>query len=154
MGHIHQRIDFTASVYVVFEGKVLLHMHKIHKMWLPPGGHIELDEDPVEAAIREAKEEVGLDVKIIGETMPVGNEIYNYREIVAPRHLGRHDISSTHEHVVFVYYAVSETDEVKVSHHDHEKAETQWCSLEDLNTMDLLPNVRFYAKEALEELGE
>ena len=154
MPHIHEKIDFTAETFIVHKNKVLLRMHDKLKVWMSVGGHIELDEDPVEAAIREAKEEVGLDVKIIGETMPVGNEIYNYREIVAPRHLGRHDISSTHEHVVFVYYAVSETDEVKVSHHDHEKAETQWCSLEDLNTMDLLPNVRFYAKEALEELGE
>jgi 8-oxo-dGTP pyrophosphatase MutT (NUDIX family) len=34
-------------------------------MWLPPGGHCEPNEDPVQAAIREAKEETGLDVRII-----------------------------------------------------------------------------------------
>ncbi len=42
MAHIHERIDFTASVYVVYENKVLLHKHKKLGVWLPPGGHVEL----------------------------------------------------------------------------------------------------------------
>ncbi len=57
MAHIHEKIDFTASVYIVFKNKVLLHKHKKLGIWLQPGGHIELDEDPNEAALREAKEE-------------------------------------------------------------------------------------------------
>ena len=34
---------------------------------MPPGGHIDPDETPQEAACRECKEETGLDVEIIGE---------------------------------------------------------------------------------------
>jgi 8-oxo-dGTP pyrophosphatase MutT (NUDIX family) len=34
-------------------------------MWLPPGGHCEPNEDPVEAACREALEESGLEVTVI-----------------------------------------------------------------------------------------
>jgi 8-oxo-dGTP pyrophosphatase MutT (NUDIX family) len=34
-------------------------------MWLQPGGHIENDELPHETAIRECKEETGIDVKIV-----------------------------------------------------------------------------------------
>jgi 8-oxo-dGTP diphosphatase len=30
-------------------------------LWLPPGGHIEPDEDPVDTARREAREELGID---------------------------------------------------------------------------------------------
>src|SRR3989344_5633404 len=112
------------------------------------GGHIELDEDPVEAVIREVKEEVGLDIKVAGETRPVENEIYKYREIIVPKHLGRHNINDTHEHVVFVYYATSDNDEIKDSKSDHERGQTLWATSEDLDRMDLLPNVRFYAKEA------
>ena len=33
---------FTVAVFVVWEGKVLLHFHRKLGMWLPPGGHIEL----------------------------------------------------------------------------------------------------------------
>jgi 8-oxo-dGTP pyrophosphatase MutT (NUDIX family) len=34
-------------------------------MWLPPGGHLELNEDPVQGACREAEEESGLQVEVI-----------------------------------------------------------------------------------------
>lgn len=68
MPHLHEKIDFVSSVYIVNGDAVLLRKHDKYKMWLPPGGHIELDEDPSEAAIREAKEEVGLDVTLSGIT--------------------------------------------------------------------------------------
>lgn len=35
-------------------------------MWVVPGGHVKHNEDLEEAVIREAKEETGLDVKIVG----------------------------------------------------------------------------------------
>ena len=51
---------FTATGFVVHEGATLLHWHPKVKMWLPPGGHIEPNEDPVEAALREIEEETGV----------------------------------------------------------------------------------------------
>ena len=153
MPHIHEKIDFTAEAFIVYKNKILLRMHYKLKVWMSVGGHIELDEDPVQAVIREAKEEVGLDIKVAGEVKPVENEIYNYREIIAPKHLGRHNITNTHEHVVFVYHATSNTDEIKDSESDHERSQTCWVTKEELAQMDLLPNVRFYASEALKELG-
>lgn len=57
---------FTAGAYIIDEEKkVLLIYHRKLKKWLPTGGHVELNETPAEAAIREAKEETGLDVEII-----------------------------------------------------------------------------------------
>jgi 8-oxo-dGTP pyrophosphatase MutT (NUDIX family) len=41
---------------------VLLHLHRKLGMWLPPGGHIERDELPDDAAVREVFEETGLRV--------------------------------------------------------------------------------------------
>ena len=67
MAHINKLIDYTVVIYIVFENKVLLVNHKKLRKWLPLGGHIELNEDPEEAAIREAKEESGLDIEIIAE---------------------------------------------------------------------------------------
>lgn len=55
----------TATAYVVSDEKTLLLWHRKLRMWLPPGGHCEPDEDPVEAAIREALEETALDVEVI-----------------------------------------------------------------------------------------
>jgi len=62
MPHIHDKIDFTVEVFIVHKNKVLLRMHDKFHIWCSIGGHIELDEDPIEAAYRKVKEGVGPDV--------------------------------------------------------------------------------------------
>jgi hypothetical protein len=42
--------DFTVAVFVVHQGRVLLHFHEKLRRWLPPGGHIEPNELPDDAA--------------------------------------------------------------------------------------------------------
>lgn len=52
----------TASAIVIDErGRVLLHRHKRLGTWLQPGGHLGPDEDPPTAALRETREETGVD---------------------------------------------------------------------------------------------
>lgn len=54
--------QFTATVYIIKDHKVLLLLHpKFHK-WLPPGGHLEENEAPHECALREVLEETGLEI--------------------------------------------------------------------------------------------
>lgn len=55
----------TATAYIVAGGRTLLLWHRGLRMWLPPGGHLEPNEDPVQGAVREAREEAGLDVEVI-----------------------------------------------------------------------------------------
>ncbi len=153
MAHIHDKIDFTVEVFIVHKNKVLLRMHDKHNIWLSVGGHIELDEDPIEAAYREVKEEVGLDIKIAGEALSFGEDDYSY--LVTPKYLGRHKVNDNHEHVVFVYFATANTDILTDSTLEHEKgAETKWATLADLQSMNLRPNILHLATEALKELGE
>jgi len=56
---------FTSTAYIVTGGRTLLLWHAKLGMWLPPGGHCEPNEDPVQAAVREAAEETGLLVEVI-----------------------------------------------------------------------------------------
>jgi 8-oxo-dGTP pyrophosphatase MutT (NUDIX family) len=53
---------FTASCYIVDgEGRMLLHHHRRLDRWLQMGGHVEGDETTSMAALREAREESGLE---------------------------------------------------------------------------------------------
>jgi 8-oxo-dGTP pyrophosphatase MutT (NUDIX family) len=70
MPHIHDKIDFTVAIFVVQQAQVLLVHYRALDKWLPLGGHIELDEDPEQAALREVREESGLDVELLGERSP------------------------------------------------------------------------------------
>lgn len=58
---------YTAGAIVLDDDAVLLVKHRNHGLWLQPGGRVEPHEDPAQAAVREVKEETGIDVKIIGD---------------------------------------------------------------------------------------
>ncbi len=53
----------TGSAIVTGPRGVVLHKHKLLGLWLQPGGHVDPGEAPWEAALREAAEETGLDVR-------------------------------------------------------------------------------------------
>jgi 8-oxo-dGTP pyrophosphatase MutT (NUDIX family) len=55
----------TVSGLVVHDGKVALHWHRKIGAWLPAGGHIEPNEDPVQATLREINEEFSLEVEVL-----------------------------------------------------------------------------------------
>jgi 8-oxo-dGTP pyrophosphatase MutT (NUDIX family) len=57
--------QLTASVWIISNSnpkKLLLVHHKKMGKWQQPGGHVDLFENPVEAAVREVREETGLDI--------------------------------------------------------------------------------------------
>lgn len=57
----------AAGVLVEHEGKVLLVRRAVNPrtgMWTFPAGFVEFDENPAEAAVRECREEAGLEVKV------------------------------------------------------------------------------------------
>jgi 8-oxo-dGTP pyrophosphatase MutT (NUDIX family) len=150
MPHIHEKIDFTVEVFIVYKNRVLLRKHDKYKIWLSVGGHIELDEDPNQAALREVEEEVGLDVKLAGIIPDLKNDDADYHQLIAPRFLGRHNASPTHEHIVLVYFARSETDKLIL---EKENDECIWVSKDDIKKMGLRANVMSHALAALEELA-
>ena len=67
-------VHVTGSAIIVGRRGVVLHLHKRLQRWLQPGGHVEPGETPWDAARREAVEETGLAVELVGEpgeTQPV-----------------------------------------------------------------------------------
>lgn len=140
---------FEASTYIVHNNKVLLQHHMKLKFWVPVGGHLERDELPQEGAIREAKEESGLDVTLYDPDAPLG--LTETTQLIRPMHMNLHHINDFHQHISFVYFATCDTDEVMPQ--EGETKELQWVSKDDIDGLDAPDNVRAYAKHALEVLG-
>jgi len=151
MAHIHEKIDFTASVYIVKDDCVLLHKHKKLGTWLQPGGHIELDEDPNQAAMREAKEETGFDVELIGSGSATR---YNDRikDLVPPMFLNRHAFDDTHEHIDFSYFGRVIGGELI----PEDGVEMRWISREEIDSNNLQLNeaTRHHALAALDYFAQ
>ena len=59
--------EFSAGGIVFKNGQVLLTQHSQNKHWSFPKGWIDQGESPEEAAIREVKEEGGVEAEIIGK---------------------------------------------------------------------------------------
>lgn len=161
MPHIHTGLgqtDFTASVFVVYQNKVLLRFHDKHKIWLVPGGHVELDEVPEDAAVREVKEEVGLDVKLwTGNTADFFTTAVTpdvYRELIPPVLMNVHKINDEHRHIDLVYFATATTD-VIVEPETHEKSGgCCWFTKEELSSsLDVEERIKQYGAKALEALS-
>jgi 8-oxo-dGTP pyrophosphatase MutT (NUDIX family) len=53
-------VHVTASSIVLGIRGIVLHRHKRLGIWLQPGGHIDANERPEDAALREAFEETGI----------------------------------------------------------------------------------------------
>ena len=152
MAHIHEKIDFTVAIFIVHEGRVLLIHHRNLNKWLPVGGHIELDEDPEMAALREAKEESGFDIELIGERPPTSGK--GTRALIAPRFLDIHYISATHEHIGMMYWARPKTGQLTLASAEHH--DIRWCSSEELDALQppMDQAVKWYCRKALEEMGK
>jgi len=151
MAHIHEKIDFTVAIFVVHEGKILLVHHRRLNKWLPLGGHIELDEDPEQAALREALEESGFEVELIGDRPPTTEP--GTRALLAPRFLDIHRISDTHEHIGMIYWARPRQGTLTLAPAEHH--DIRWCTPAALETLQppMSGAVKWYCRKALEEIG-
>ena len=149
MAHIHEKIDFTVAIFVVDKARVLLVHHRKLDKWLPLGGHVELDEDPEQAALREAKEESGLDVQLLGERPPTTSP--GTRALIAPRFLDIHRISDTHEHIGMIYWARPKAGEVTLAATEHH--DIRWCTEAELDLLRpaMSSAVKWYCCKAIQE---
>lgn len=131
--------QFTASVYIFDEDnqKVLMIYHRKLQKWLPPGGHMDANETPPEAARREAREETGLEIEFIAQEN-VWVDRWNANSFERPYLCLLEEIPSVggqpaHQHMDMVYVArknggtlieSSETDGIR------------WFSMEDVEKLN------------------
>lgn len=134
---------FTASA-IVFDDpgagrgngwEVLLVHHNKLGQWLYPGGHIDPNEDPAQAAQREVLEETGLHTEIISDPLFSHPAVTTH---APPYAIIEMDVTDTkvgpHRHIdlVYVLRAASRTLSAQLD----EVAAARWVPIADLATLD------------------
>lgn len=148
MPHIHHLYDFTITAFITYQDKVLFVHHPRYGKWIAPGGHIELNEDPEQALIREIEEETGLKTEIISTKPSIPGS--SRKLLPTPEFMDVHEANAPHQHISFVYFAKALSDSFVLS---DEHLAMKWFSQDDLASIEynLDPVDVFYAKKALEQ---
>ena len=142
------KTDLTVGAYIIHEGKLLLVYHNKLRTWLPPGGHIETNETPDEAVIREVQEEVGLEVILLKQAQ------LNYEPVqrcALPFHTDVHNVGD-HNHYGLFYLCKPKTTEVTLN--SKEAKQFRWVTEQDLEDTLYRESVREIGKQAFKRHKE
>ena len=123
----------SAHVVILKDGNVLILKRSSTDKWMPdhyglPGGKLEVEEDPLEAACRECKEEANL--------------------IVSPKDLVFLPKVSKEKHHAF-YYTPKFKGEPKL---DFEHSDFKWINPKELSKYKVVPDLPHIIAAALEDL--
>jgi 8-oxo-dGTP pyrophosphatase MutT (NUDIX family) len=143
---------FTVAVFVVHDGRVLLHYHRKLGKWLPPGGHIEDNELPDDAAVREVLEETGIDVQLVGPYGLAEPPVDAPHQLIVPAGIQVEPIYPGHQHIDLVYFAVP----VGAAEIDAQLAasdQVAWYAAADLAGLGATEEIQAWARRALDALG-
>lgn len=99
--------DFTVAVFVGWDRHVLLHYHEKLGRWLPPGGHIEPNELPDEAAVREVFEETGVIATLLSQPLNEVDMPGQPFQLCRPAGVQLAEIAPGHQHIDLVYFATA-----------------------------------------------
>ncbi len=157
---------FTATAFVIdSKNRVLLLWHKRLLRWMPPGGHVEENETPEDAAKRECKEETNLDVEIVGDPHEdlFRKNPHEGRMLKKPIALLLENIPESkernepaHEHMDFLYIArpLNETDAREAA--PEESGGMKWFTKKEIEALDeqteIFSNVKEYILRTLDQL--
>jgi len=119
---------FTASSWVVNKErtKVLMIYHNIYKSWAWTGGHADGDADLLNVAVRELKEETGVEnVKVLDDN------IFSLEIVCVNGHVKRGKYVSSHVHLNVTYLLeVDEAEKLKIK--EDENSGVKWINIEDV----------------------
>jgi 8-oxo-dGTP pyrophosphatase MutT (NUDIX family) len=137
MPHIHELYDFTVSFYILHptEKKLCLHFHVKLDKWAQLGGHIELDEDPMESLERELLEEAGISKNeytiVAADNYP---KLTNTKTYPAPFSLVIYKYGDmAHKHIDLPYVVQSKTLELKPQ--SGESMQIDWFTLKQIREL-------------------
>ena len=117
----------TASAWVVNpqRSKVLMVYHRLYDSWSWAGGHADGEEDLLAVALREVREETG-----VQRLRPVTEEIYSLEVLTVDGHEKRGRYVPSHLHLNVTYLLETEEDQpLRIC--EAENSGVAWFSLAD-----------------------
>ncbi len=147
---------FTATGYVVnaTRTRMLLVRHRKLGLWLPPGGHLEANEVPHEAAVREVLEETGVHARpvplnpVLSSTGPGVSELPR-PWVMLEQHIPATAREPEHTHLDLCYLLEAD-DPVASLAQDAEVSAAQWWDRTAIDReADVADAVRSFARTHL-----
>lgn len=118
---------FTASNWIVNKEKtkVLMIYHNIYKSWAWTGGHADGEEDLLRVALKEAKEETGLqNFKLLSKG------IYGLQILTVDGHIKKGKYVSSHLHLDCCFLIeADESEKIKIK--EDENSDIKWINIEE-----------------------
>jgi 8-oxo-dGTP pyrophosphatase MutT (NUDIX family) len=147
---------YTATVYVVNDGATALHEHRRLGIRIPPGGHVDRDELPHRAGLREVREETGLEPTL--ETEGTAVESPAGRTLPQPRYQMLYDIDTfdgevAHQHIDHIYFAGVDSRDIDPGEGEEGPDVWDWYTPADLRAADVDADVVQIGTEAIEAVG-
>ena len=124
----------SCGCIIIKNNKVLLVYENGRNFWGFPKGHVEEGENEIQTALREVKEEIGIDVEI--------NESKRY----SINYIIRNEIDKTS-----VFFIATPKQE-KIEKQESEIKEVKWCDFEEVLEILTFDNWKEMFKKVIEDL--
>ena len=121
------RSHMTASAWIVNRdrSRVLMAYHNLYQSWAWLGGHADGEEDLLAVALREAREESGLQ-----HVQPVSEEIFSVEVLTVDGHVKRGQYVPSHLHLNVTYLLEADETDALFAKPD-ENSGVRWFALEE-----------------------
>lgn len=119
----------TSSPWIMNETgtKVLMIYHNIYQSWGWCGGHCDGDDNVLEVALREGREETGLK-----NLKPVTEELFAIDILPVPRHYKKGKFISSHIHINTTFLCIGDDSET-LHHKPDENSGVKWIPIEEID---------------------
>ena len=146
----NETFHFTASAWVTDEShtKILMLYHNIYNSWSWPGGHADGEEDLLKVALREVREETGIENLKAVDEQPLSLEI-----LTVNAHFKKGKYVAPHLHLNLTYLIeASDADSLKIK--PDENSALKWFDMDEAVAASTEPDMRVVYEKLNQKLRE
>ncbi|MFG2120753.1 NUDIX domain-containing protein [Streptomyces sp. NPDC048710] len=122
-------VPAASAVVVDDSGRILLQRRSDNGMWALPGGAMNIGESLPDCAVRETREETGLDVEIVGIVGTYTN----------PRHVFAYDDGEVRQEFSICFLAQPVAGHLAVS---EESTDVRWFEPAEVDALPMVTSIR------------